>query len=322
MLAATHPPLVSIIIPVRNGFPYIIEAIESVLHQSFDDFELLIINDGSNDGDYEALHRIDSRIVVHHLAGNGVSSARNFGMQSSRGEFIAFLDADDVWFPGKLQAQVNYLQRHCEAGVVFGGFSKWEADQEGTFAPSSSLTTDCSHLTDSEKSRSGWIYTRLLQGLLVGMNTAIIRRHVLESIGVFNISMRQGEDSDFWLKASQVTEMHALDGCVALYRIHSSSAMHIMANENALLRVLNSAILRWDLQGPHDDNLSMDAFKKRMAQIQFDHAYAHFWNGNINIARKYFLSTFRTGYRPLKSALYVIYSYLNTKKIEKNQAIH
>jgi len=314
MSSALNLPIVSIIIPVRNGMPYIHEAIESIIDQSFEKFEILIINDGSNDGDYNKLHSIDDRIFVHHLTGNGVSSARNFGIKHSRGDFIAFLDADDIWFPGKLEAQVNYLQKYGEVGVVFGSFLKWETDQEGRFAPAQTLMSDCCHLTRSEGLRSGWIYTRLLQGLLVGMNTAMVRRHVMESIGGFNTSLRQGEDSDFWLKASQITEMHALDGCVALYRIHPASAMHKVADENALLKVLNSSVLRWGLDGPHGDTLSATLFNQRIAQIQFDHGYMHFWNGDIKVARKSFMSAFFKGHRTFKSMLYIFYSYANPRK--------
>ena len=237
-------PLVSVIIPVRNGRSYIEEAIASILIQSFQNFEIVVINDGSTDGDYETLCTIDSRIRVLHLPGNGVSTARNHGMHAARGELIAFLDADDVWFPGKLAAQVRYLNTHPEVGVVFGGFLKWEAGTEGVIPPANDLMSDCEALTQPETSRSGWLYSRLLLGLLVGMNTAVVRRSVVHSIGGFNVSMRQGEDYDFWLKASRIAEMHSLNGNVALYRIHPSSAMHRLARDNALITVLHASRLR------------------------------------------------------------------------------
>lgn len=306
-------PLVSIVIPVRNGFHYIQESIESILNQCFHDFEILIINDGSEDGDYEKLNNLDTRIHVHHLSGKGVSSARNHGMQLARGEFIAFLDADDVWCPGKLQAQINYFNMHYEVGVVFGRFMRWEKGPSGNYPAAADLMQDCSHLVDCEKSRSGWIYTRLLQGLLVGMNTAMIRRSVFESIGGFNVSLRQGEDSDFWLKASHITEMHALNGCVALYRIHSSSAMHQLSKENALLNVLHAAYLRWGLEGPANDVLALEKFSQRMAQIQFDHGYAHFWGGDLVVSRKSFLKALKAGHRSFRSMAYIILSSLPVK---------
>ena len=301
---------VSVIIPVRNGRSYIDEAINSVLTQSFQSFEIVVINDGSTDGNYDELTQKDPRIRVLHLTGNGVSTARNHGMQAAQGELIAFLDADDVWFPGKLQAQVRYMEAHPEVGVVFGGFLRWEAGADGTFAPAAKLMSDCSALDNPEPARSGWLYTRLLQGLLVGMNTAMVRRSVVGAIGTFNTSMRQGEDFDFWLKASRVAEMHALDGCVALYRIHSASAMHRLAHDNALITVLYAARLRWGLEGPNGDSLSDTTFQRRIAQIHFDHGYAHFWEGSRSVARRSFHRALQAGYRPWRSAAYLALSCL------------
>jgi glycosyltransferase involved in cell wall biosynthesis len=306
----TSSPLVSVIIPVRNGRVFIDEAIASVLSQSFQDFEILVINDGSTDGDYNSLALSDARIRLLHLGGCGVSTARNQGMQASRGALIAFLDADDVWFPGKLHAQVNYMNAHAEVGVVFGGFLKWEAETGGNFPCACDLMSDCSAITSPELARSGWLYSRLLLGLLVGMNTAMVRRSVLAAIGGFNTSLRQAEDYDFWLKASRVAEMHALEGPIALYRIHPASAMHRLAPDNALVTVLHAARLRWGLDGPGHDLLNARAFQRRMAQVQFDHGYAHFWQGSRPVARRAFWSALRAGFRSGRCAVYIVLSYL------------
>jgi glycosyltransferase involved in cell wall biosynthesis len=156
------------------------------------------MDDGSDDFEYKTLEEYDSRIHVTRLAGEGVSRARNAGMKLARGEFIAFLDADDVWFPGKLAAQINYFHAHPNVGVVFGEFIKWLPDHEnGEFPPAESLMKDCSTLDEGNSARSGWLYTRLLCGLLVGMNTAIIRHKIYARLGGFDESRRIGEDYDY-----------------------------------------------------------------------------------------------------------------------------
>src|SRR5574337_107221 len=304
-----NPPRVSVIIPVRNGKDYLQEALESVLKQSFADFELLLIDDGATDDDYARYARQDERIRVIHLAGTGVSRARNVGMAQSRGDLLAFLDADDVWFPGKLQAQVRYFDAHPDVGVVFGKFIRWQALSGREFVPASSLIHDASHLNCATPERSGWLYARLLGGLLVGMNTAVVRRTVYEAIGGFNEALRQGEDYDFWLKASRVAEMHSLNGPVALYRIHGASAMHRLSPENHLVNLLNAAVTRWGLNSLDDHSLTPKSFHDRLARVYFDHAYAHYWHGDRAIARAAFWQALRRGHHPLRCLVYIALSY-------------
>ena len=195
-------PRVSVVIPVRNGKDYLQEALDSVLQQSFTDLELLLINDGSTDDDYDRYALQDERIRVIHLTGTGVSRARNVGMAQSRGELIAFLDADDVWFPGKLEAQVRYFDAHPDVGVVFGKFIRWPALPGGGFAPANSLIQDVAPLTKTEEERSGWLYTRLLDGLLVGMNTAVVRRSVETRDSMPRVAGPCGPDSSMERRAS------------------------------------------------------------------------------------------------------------------------
>lgn len=302
-------PRVSVIMPVRNGKDYLQEALDSVLQQSFADLELLLVNDGSTDDDYDRYALQDGRIRVMHLTGLGVSRARNVGMAHARGELIAFLDADDIWFPGKLRAQVDYFEQNPDVGIVFGQFIRWPALPEGGFAPAASLMQDASQFTRMDPERSGWLYTRLLDGLLVGMNTAVVRRSVYEAIGGFNEAMRQGEDYDFWLKASRVAEMHSLDGPVALYRIHGASAMHRLSPESHLVNLLQAASMRWGLKTLSDQSLAPRAFQERLARVYFDHGYAHYWRGDRTIARAAFWHALRSGHRPLRCLAYIYLSY-------------
>ncbi|ART54021.1 glycosyl transferase family 2 [Acidovorax carolinensis] len=304
--AATGKPRVSVVIPVRNGKDYLQEALDSVLQQSFTDLELLLINDGSTDDDYDRYALQDQRIRVIHLTGTGVSRARNVGMAQSRGELIAFLDADDLWFPGKLQAQVRYFDDHPDVGVVFGKFIRWPALLGGGFAPASSLIQDASRFTTAEPERSGWLYARLLKGLLVGMNTAVIRRGVYEAIGGFDESMRQGEDYDFWLKSSRISEMHSLNGPVALYRIHGASAMHKLSDENHLANLIKVATLRWSASYRPSEDITNHEIKRRLGEAHFTHGYAHYWSGSKLIAKKSFSKALSSGYKKTRSLAYLI----------------
>lgn len=147
---------VSVIIPVRNGKDFLQEALDSVLQQSFTNLELLLIDDGSTDDDYDRYALQDPRIRVIHLPGMGVSRARNVGMAQSRGDLLAFLDADDVWFPGKLQAQVSYFDAHPDVGVVFGKFIRWQALPSGGLRrPPRSCRTPVSSTAPTPSAQAG-----------------------------------------------------------------------------------------------------------------------------------------------------------------------
>lgn len=302
-------PVISVVIPVRNCRKYIDESVASVLSQSYSDLELIVIDDGSDDDDYTRLLDLDPRVRVARLPGSGVSKARNVGMAMARGKYIAFLDADDVWFPGKLEAQVRYFEDHPEVGVVFGGFIRWLPEEQGEFRPSYELVTTVSSDAGCDPARSGWLYLRLLNGLLVGMNTAVIRRSIYESVGGFNESMRQAEDYDFWLKASRLMEMHSLVGAVALYRIHPASAMHRLANESMLAVLLTSARLRWGLSQNNGQMMSAQQFSQRLGSVYFDHGYSHYWQGSYAAAKRAFLQSMKRRYRIHKSCAYLMMIY-------------
>ena len=298
-------PLVSVIIPVRNCRDYIHEAINSVLGQDYANLEIIVIDDGSDDYQYSELAKLDKRIAVYRLSGMGVSHARNIAMTVAKGSYFAFLDADDVWFPGKLIAQVNYCERKPQVGCVFGDFVQWKRDGSGQFPPSSLLTTDCHALTKNEPARSGWIYTRLLMRQLVGMSTTMIRREVFEQLGGFDESMRIGEDYLFWLTVSRLFEMHALAGTVTLYRIHEMSAMMRLDKPNHLAPMLKAAVARWGLSNQDGTNLDQDEFNTRLVATEFAHGYRHFWHGSAAVALRSLFNSLRGGFRPGRSLGYI-----------------
>jgi glycosyltransferase involved in cell wall biosynthesis len=229
-------------------------------------------------------------------------------MQAASGEFITFLDADDVWCPGKVQAQVAYLRQHPQVGCVFGRFRRWELNEQGAFPVAASLMEDVSACSRCEPDRSGWLYTRLLDGLLVGMNTAMIRREVLDKLGGFDETMRIGEDYLFWLKVSRMFEMHSLDAMVALYRIHPASAMRRLDPANHQHDILSVAVARWGLANPDGSVMTPAAFTRRLSECAFTHAYNHFWGGASHVARRWFWVALRGGFLPAKCLVYLALS--------------
>jgi glycosyltransferase involved in cell wall biosynthesis len=119
-MARYIPPIVSVVIPVYNGERYLAQAIQSVLEQTYKNFELIVVDDGSTDGSAATAKSFeDARLRYHYQKNGGASKARNTGIELARGGLIAFLDSDDVWLPQKLEKQIAYLEAHNEIGAVY-----------------------------------------------------------------------------------------------------------------------------------------------------------------------------------------------------------
>ncbi|HJP91474.1 MAG TPA: glycosyltransferase [Pyrinomonadaceae bacterium] len=187
----TGSPLVSVIIPAYEVAEFIGEALDSVLAQTFTDYEIIVINDGSPDtGALErALKPYMSRIVYLKQENRGVSAARNSGIAAARGSLIAFLDGDDTWLPNYLEVQVARIQADPTIDVLypnvlmFGGSS--EAGEEFmTICPSNGEVT----------------FERLLLQECNVSNCSIARRETIVRAGLFDESLRSVEDFDLWLR--------------------------------------------------------------------------------------------------------------------------
>src|SRR3990172_7360951 len=124
-------PKVSVIIPTYNREKYIVETLQSVFEQTFTDYEVIVIDDGSTDNTSVVLKPYLDRIVYIRKPNGGQGSARNVGIKKAKGEYIAFLDSDDLWLPEKLEIQVRYLDGHPEAGLVFTDMVIFCQDESG-----------------------------------------------------------------------------------------------------------------------------------------------------------------------------------------------
>jgi glycosyltransferase involved in cell wall biosynthesis len=175
-------PLISVIIPVYNGEKTIQETIKSVLQQTFTDFELIIINDGSTDSTLEKIAQFkDDRIKVLSFPNKGLATSRNRGITNSHGDYLAFIDADDLWTQDKLQAQLRALQHHPEAVLAYS----WTdyIDEDSRFFRSGS------HLTFND-----YVYKKLLRGnFLENGSNPLIRKKVFAEIGNFDKSFPQAQ---------------------------------------------------------------------------------------------------------------------------------
>lgn len=182
-------PLVSVIIPTYNRAWSIKESIDSVLSQDFNDFELIVIDDGSTDHTIEILNSYGKDIFVIHQRNQGVSSARNRGLMKASGSFIAFLDSDDLWLPGKLSLQVDYFNSNPTTLIC--------QTEEIWMRNDVRINPKKRH-----KKPSGMIFEPSLALCLVSPSAVMISRSLFDEIGLFDETLPACEDYDLWLRIS------------------------------------------------------------------------------------------------------------------------
>lgn len=199
-------PLVSVVVPTHNMARFVAEAVNSVLAQTHRNLEVHVIDDGSTDNPRSALEEVmkDPRVVFHCQPAGGQAKAKNRGILASRGEFVAFLDADDLWVPDKLEKQLPKFTRP-EIGVVYTNY-RW-IDVNGVLMP-----------TPPVQPRTGRITNDLFVVNFVTGMASIVRRECFDAVGIFNESLAMSIDWDLWLRISAKYEFEYMDEVTYLYR--------------------------------------------------------------------------------------------------------
>ncbi len=188
-------PLVSVIIPTYNRASVLERAISSVLAQTFKDFELIVVDDGSRDSTPELLSQFDGKLTALFEANKGVSAARNLGIRHSQGELLAFLDSDDEWLPEKLERQTALF---AGAGPLFVCHT-----DEIWLRAGIQVTQKSYHFK-----QGGCFFDRALERCLISPSSAMISRSLLEKVGQFDEELIAAEDYDLWLRITAFHEVH------------------------------------------------------------------------------------------------------------------
>jgi len=183
-------PKVSVIIPTYNRCAWIKHAIDSVLQQTYQNFELLIVDDGSTDITKGILAEYGKKIKYFYQSNKGPASARNLGIKQSKGTYICFLDSDDRWVKSKLETQINLVTEHPEIKICYTN-ETWI--RKGIRVNQKQI----------HQKYSGWIYRRCLPLCIISPSSVMIHRDVFEKVGNFDEEMTVCEDYDLWLRISQ-----------------------------------------------------------------------------------------------------------------------
>ena len=204
---------VSVIIPNYNYSRYLAEAISSVLSQSHTETECIVVNNGSTDDSLKILHQFRSRITIIDQENRGQSGARNAGLDIARGDFIAFLDADDYWSEQKIEFQLKLLNNETE--LVYCGISKFDDDSRKEIVRiGPKFKGSCSE---------AFLENPAVSVVLSGESTAVFSRNLLNQVGKFDSELNSASGWDFFRRASKFTNFDYVDLPLTYYRVHKEN---------------------------------------------------------------------------------------------------
>jgi glycosyltransferase involved in cell wall biosynthesis len=221
--------MISCIVPVFNGETYIGEALDSILAQTYCSFEIIVSDDGSTDKTAEVVTAFGGQVRYLRHSNQGPAAARNCGIQLAAGEFVAFLDADDLWHPQKLERQLERFQRRPELDYCV-------THVENFWVPE--LQDEAAKYRDHRISKP-------LPGYVTG--TLMARRAVFQRIGTFNAALGHGDSTDWFLRASRYGAVSELLPDVLMYRrLHHNNRSRVRAamSRDEFLRLVKSRLDR------------------------------------------------------------------------------
>lgn len=209
-------PLVSVIIPVFNGADYLRESIASIVEQTYPNIEIIVIDDCSSDNSAALIESMDVNNIqfIRNQINSGVSASRNIGIRAAKGKYIAFMDADDVSVPHRIEMQVSFLEANSECGLIS---SAYETFEENLLSGKRSLK-----LLPSDPD---YIAARLLFQCVICCPAAMLRADIIRQHALFfDESLSMCEDWDLWYRMSQVTRISNVEDVLLYYRKHSSNS--------------------------------------------------------------------------------------------------
>ncbi len=275
----SEPWPISVIIPVFNCERYIGDAVRSVREQTYPVHEIIVVDDGSTDGTRAALAAHRSAIQYIRCEHRGVAAARNTGIARSSGEFIAFLDADDLWLPEKLAMQVDYFRAHADCGLVYTDMKLF--DETGILQES---VKQYLHMDPP----SGWIFPQLFAETLFAADAVMFRKKCLDRVGNFEERLGCGEDYHMWLRFSRHFRIGYLDKPLVMYRQHPAMTTRSIAVPDGVpweSRVIESVL---ELYPEIKAELGRNKVRKRLAKPYFYSACACLQAGDHRQARRFF----------------------------------
>lgn len=226
---------VSVVIPTYNSARYLPEALESALTQTYQDMEVIVVDDGSTDNTAECIESFLDRITFIRQPNSGPSVARNRAIFAAKGKYIAFLDADDLWAPDKLALQVAHMESCPNVLMTFTDFSRNE--QPGVMKKSA--------LSSYPHVCSGDIFNAILCAPFTATSSIFVRTEVLMRAGLFDPTLSGGEDTDLWLRIADLGPVDLVNELLTFKRTHCEAITRTPQFVRDEVRAIEIWMARW-----------------------------------------------------------------------------
>lgn len=283
-------PLVSVVIPAYNAATLLGNTLESVLNSSFQDLEIIVVNDGSHDETAKIASSFDSRVRVISQKNAGMSASRNRGIQESDSEFIALLDSDDIWHPEKLKLQIAAFEAYPDHAYCFTQFNSWSGGSSSEFLAQSRTGA-------IEPKLSGWLYHQLLLTNWALPSSMMFRRKAWNVTGPFRCEDQQTDDWEYFVRASQSFQFLKLAESFVLYRQHPGSLSRKIPAKNTTELMRESLIERYGTRSPDGTEVNCMELAKRRYMGWSNFADAHSSRGSLGTGLGTFGKLLLTGPR-------------------------
>jgi glycosyltransferase involved in cell wall biosynthesis len=289
---------VSVIIPMYNGSQYISSAVQSARNQTFEDLEILLVDDASTDGTLTEVepHLTDRRLkLIRNSRNLGIPATKNKALGLATGEYIAFLDQDDIWLPNKIEAQLSILTQQANIGLMASAvyFINERGDLIGK------------KILDVEETQPPLGIRRLLRGNFITNSSAMIRRSCVDKVGYFNENLRGSDDYDMWVRIAEHYGIYYLKKVLIKKRLHNSnfSEQNINMMLQGKLTIINSTIKRNPVLAGELRNFSGHVYRS----VAIKYAV----RGQNVEARKYFFHALKSGNRSFITLAACLLSFLS-----------
>lgn len=299
--------LVSVVIPTHNRADLLPRAIDSVLNQTYSNFEIIVVSDGSTDNTEEVVKSYsvkDSRIrFIGYSPARGGNIARNTGIEAANGEYVAFLDDDDEWMTEKLEKQVELLNRDDEVGLVYTGVHIIYVNERVEY--------------NSMSKERGDLKRRILIDNCVGTtSTVVIRKSILQKSGMFDVELRALQDFDLWIRIAQYSKIDVVPEPMINYYNYLGNKQVSAVTQKYIdaFEYINKKYQKYM------ETLSKEEMHQKQIEENFLLANKAMRNGEAKLARLYLKKILKSGFSK-KAFVYYILSFASYKTVLKVRSI-